>query len=78
MKTIKANRVHKTEENLKTVWKQLDNACVDLDNALDTLNRMVDLPSDFKSDLEVIDFTLIVALKNRVEELLEDKEEGSN
>lgn len=78
MKTIKANRVHKTEENLKTVWKQLDNACVDLDYALDTLNRMVDLPSDFKSDLEVIDFTLIVALKNRVEELLEDKEEGSN
>lgn len=75
-KNNKTNRTNKSINNLKTAWKQLDNACGELDNAFYTLNQMVDLPSDFQSDLEVVDFTLIVGLKNKIEEMLEEKEGG--
>lgn len=62
-----------TENNLQTVWKQLDNACGEIDNATMNIAEMKNLPDDVKQLAERVDFGTLVALKNKIEELLEKK-----
>jgi hypothetical protein len=64
---------YKTENNLRTIWTQLDNASGALYNALDTLARMSDLPEIIKRQADMIDVTRIDGLKNEIEELFYKK-----
>jgi hypothetical protein len=68
-------RLNKTENNLKLIWQQLDNASGELYNALDNLARMVELSDNIKRQADMIDITRIDGLKNEIEELIEMKEE---
>lgn len=68
-------RVNKTEKNLKLVVKQLDNASGDVYNALDTLARMKGLSPEMDRLVQEFDVSPIDALKQRVEQLLEEKQE---
>lgn len=65
-----------TENNLKTVQEQLDNACGDVDNALMNIAAMKNLPDDIKKMAERVgvDFETLVALKNKIEMLIEEKQ----
>jgi hypothetical protein len=66
-------RVNKTVGNLKQVWQGLDDACGSLDNVFHTLAKMTDMPEDIKKSIGMIDFSAIVAIKNEVEKLIEEK-----
>ena len=65
-------RVYKTANNLQKVWDDLDNACGLIENSMEKLSRMSNIPKDLKDSIESIDFSAIVGLKNEVEELLEN------
>jgi len=57
--------------SLHTLWHQLDDACGSLDNAFMSIAMMEDnIPSDVKEAVDSIDFSAIVTLKNRIEELM--------
>ena len=70
-------RRNKTMNNLKTVWHHLDEACGHIDHATYELAMMKDLPEDVVKDSERIDFSLIVSLKNKIEEMIEEKESSA-
>lgn len=57
--------------NLKTLWKQLDDACGALDNATTNIADM-DLPIPLKGRAAIIDISNIVAIKNEIEAILEE------
>lgn len=64
-----------TTSNLETIWQQLDDACGALDNATINIASIAKLPSDIKERAAQIDFSAIVALKNEIELLLEERKE---
>jgi hypothetical protein len=66
-------RINKTVVNLVKVWEQLDNAESELYNALDTLDHMVNLPEEMTRLRNTMDVSHITSLKNKVEELFEEK-----
>lgn len=66
-------RINKTLGNLQTIWNQLDNACGELDNAFSNLNKMIDLPHEIQDNINQIDLTAIVSLKNKLEDLINKK-----
>lgn len=66
-------RKNKTDNNLRLIWEQLDNASGALYNALDTLARMSDLPETMKRQADMIDVSRIDILKNEVEDLFKKK-----
>lgn len=61
------------KRNLKVIWRQLDNACGSLDNATINISSMEGLPDDLVKEIESIDISQIVNIKNRIEELIEEK-----
>lgn len=63
-------RINKTQNNLQQIWQQLDDACGNLDNALENMGRMV-LPKTILDKLEIIDITKIISLKDEIEKLLD-------
>lgn len=67
-------RINKTENNLKKIWEQLDNASGELYNALDNLASMVDLSDQIKRQADMIDVTRIDGLKQEIEVLIEEKQ----
>lgn len=69
-------KMNVTENNLQTVWKQLDNACGEIDNALMNIAAMKNLPDNIKrmADRVGVDFETLVALKNEIEMLQEEKQ----
>lgn len=73
-----AHRVNKTKVNLQTVWEHLDQACGSLDHATHDLSLMVELPSDITQQLEQLDISRIISLKNQIEELIDSKDEKIN
>lgn len=68
-------RVNKTVKNLQLVWKQLDDSCGALENALFNIAMMVDMPDELKKTADEIDFSALVSLKNEVEDLIEAKKD---
>lgn len=72
-------RVNKTVGNLERVWKQLDESCGSLDNALIALSSMSNLDEGIKKSIERNShaFGEIVSLKNEVEELIESKKKAN-
>jgi hypothetical protein len=73
-------RLNKTVGNLKTVWKQLDESCGLLDNAIINLTSMRNLDQEMINDIERagLAFQEIVSLKNEVEEMIENKKNQKN
>ncbi|UGO50620.1 hypothetical protein PQE68_gp029 [Bacillus phage vB_BanS_Sophrita] len=69
-------RVNKTVNNLKRVWKQLDDASGAVYNALENLAQMTDLDQKIKRQVDMIDVTRIDGLKQEIEEMI--KEKGGN
>lgn len=59
--------------NLKVIWRQLDDACGSLDNATINIGNMDGLPEDVVKDIQSIDISKIVNIKNRIEELIKEK-----
>jgi len=68
-------RMNKTENNLQTVWEQLDNASGELDNALTNLGMMRNIPGEVKKSIDLIDTSQIVNLKNEIEKLMNKKDQ---
>jgi hypothetical protein len=68
-------RVNKTVGNLERVWKQLDESCGSLDNAIINLTSMSNLDEEILKDIERagLAFQEIVSLKNEVETMIEAK-----
>lgn len=67
------SRINKTKNNLQQIWNDLDLVCGSLDNALANISRMVDIPDSIIKDIELVDITRIVSLKNEIEDLIEGK-----
>lgn len=59
------------ELELRVIWDHLDNACGSLDNALINLGSVEGLNSEIEKSMDGIDFSVIVSLKNMIEEQLE-------
>jgi hypothetical protein len=68
-------RINVTDSNLKTVWEQLDNACGEMENALNNIAMMKKLPTEIHNKAQSFDVSEIVSLKNSIEELREKKNE---
>ena len=68
-------RINKTKNNLVNVWSLLDDASGSLYNALEAIESMVDLPSELEKNANLIDVSSITSLKNKIEELIHEKEE---
>lgn len=73
--TLMASRINKTKSNLQTVWEHLDSACGSLENALQNISLMKNIPNNIKDTAEGIYVSDIVVLKNLIEELLDEKNE---
>ena len=73
-------RINKTIKNLELVWKQLDNSCGELENALFNLSSMKNLDENIQNNIErnSIVFSEIVSLKNQIEELIEQKKKNQS
>ena len=71
-------RINKTLKNLEMIWKQLDNSCGELENALFNLSSMKNLEENIQNNIErnSIVFSEIVSLKNQIEELIEEKKKN--
>lgn len=66
-------RVNKTKENLQELWQLLDDASGSLYNACGMITSMTGI-QDIKDDMDKIDLSAIVELKNKVEALKNGKE----
>ena len=62
---------YKTETNLKEIQQQLDDACGLIDNATIDLNQIANLPSTVSTNLDCLDLSRVVSLKNAIESLIE-------
>lgn len=65
------NRTNKTKNNLQEVWNCLDSAYESMENAIDKLSSMADLPEDFVSEIDEFDISAISSLKQRVEVMMD-------
>lgn len=64
------NRLNKTQNNLQSVWNELDLSYEHMERAIENLARMVNLPINLKRMVEQYDLSEISALKQEVEELM--------
>ena len=65
-------RINKTQNNLQTVWNELDLGYEHIERAIENLSRMVDLPTELKRMIDQYDLSGISALKQEVEVLMEE------
>lgn len=70
---------------LKKAWKQIDDSCGSLDSAMYNINSVVvkgklteEQAKRIDKKLERVDFSALVALKNEIEEILEEDKNGKN
>lgn len=66
-------RVNKTVANLQTIWQQLDDASGSLYNASHSIGSMTD-NEEINREMGYIDITAIDTLKNKIEEMIEQKQ----
>lgn len=65
------SRVNKTQNNLQSVWNNLDLAYEYMERAIEDLSRMTGLPTELEKMVEQYDLSEISILKQEVEELME-------
>ncbi|AJD93021.1 hypothetical protein JMA_37030 (plasmid) [Jeotgalibacillus malaysiensis] len=56
-----------TERNLLKTWEHLDQACGNLEHAVEIIQDIEDLPSHIKEKAKQIDFSPVTELKDDIE-----------
>lgn len=65
------SRVNKTQNNLQSVWNNLDVAYEHMERAIEDLVRMTGLPAELNRMVEQYDLSEISILKQEVEKLMD-------
>lgn len=66
------SRINKTQNNLQSVWNNLDLAYEHMERAIEDLSQMSGLPVELKRIVEQYDLSEISIMKQEVEELMEN------
>lgn len=64
------SRINKTQNNLQSVWNNLDLAYKHMERAIDDLSQMIGLPDELKKMVEQYDLSEISIIKQEVEEIM--------
>lgn len=65
------SRINKTQNNLQSVWNDLDAAYEHMERAIENLAKMTGLPDELDKMVEQYDLSEISMLKQEVEELMD-------
>ena len=71
------SRINKTQNNLQSVWNNLDLAYEYMERAIEDLSQMTGLPDELERMVERYDLSEISIMKQEIEELME-KTNGIN
>lgn len=66
-------RINKTQGRLMEVWNDLDEAYERMENSLEKLSSMSNLPDDLEQEMNNFDISAISSLKQHVEIMLGDE-----
>lgn len=69
------SRINKTQNNLQSVWNNLDLAYEHMKRVIDDLSQMTGLSDELKRIVEQYDLSEISIMKQEVEELMENTNE---
>lgn len=64
------SRINKTQNNLQSVWNNLDLAYEHMERAIEVLLQMTGLPDELEKMVEQYDLSEISIMKQEVEELM--------
>lgn len=64
------SRINKTQNNLQSVWNNLDLAYEHMERAIEDLSQMTGLPDELERMVEQYDLSEISIMKQEVEELM--------
>ena len=64
------SRINKTQNNLQSVWNNLDLAYEHMERAIEALSQMTGLPDELERMVEQYDLSEISIMKQEVEELM--------
>ena len=64
------SRINKTQNNLDTVWNNLDLAYEYMERAIEDLSQMTGLPDELERMVDQYDLSEISIMKHEVEELM--------
>ena len=64
------SRINKTQNNLDTVWNNLDLAYEYMERAIEDLSQMTGLPDELERVVDQYDLSEISIMKQEVEELM--------
>lgn len=64
------SRINKTQNNLQSVWNNLDLAYEHMERAIEDLSQMTGLPDELEKMVEQYDLSEISMIKQDVEELM--------
>lgn len=64
------SRTNKTQNNLQSVWNNLDLAYEYMERAIEDLSQMIGLPDELEKMVEQYDLSEISIMKQEVEELV--------
>ena len=64
------SRINKTQNNLQSVWNNLDLAYEYMERAIEDLSQMTGLPDELEKMVEQYDLSEISIMKQEVEELM--------
>lgn len=66
------SRINKTQNNLQSVWNNLDLAYEHMERAIEDLSQMTGLPNELEGMVDQYDLSEISIMKQEVEELMEN------
>lgn len=69
------SRINKTQNNLQSVWNNLDLAYEHMERAIEDLSQMTGLSDEFERMVEQYDLSEISIMKQEVEELMLNADE---
>ena len=64
------SRINKTQNNLQSVWNNLDLDYEHMERAIEDLSQMTGLPDELERMVDQYDFSEISIMKQEVEELM--------
>lgn len=64
------SRINKTQNNLQSVWNNLDLAYEHMERAIENLSQMTRLPDELEKMIEQYDLSEISMIKQEVEKLM--------
>lgn len=65
------SRTNKIQNNLQSVWNNLDLAYEYMERAIEDLSQMIGLPDELEKMVEQYDLSEISIMKQEIEELME-------